>query len=356
MIEIGSEFWIDEELERLDLNTPSWLELGTDNRLLLSGRTAIDYVLRDILTDRRINKVYFPSYCCQSMLQPFIDHNIQVVFYDVYHEDGLKFNINANQECDIFFAMNYFGFSKGRMDDYIERFKQRDVIVIEDITHSFLSGKSYNNRSQYLIASLRKWFPVLSGGLAVKTSGNFNIEINEGTLTEMISIRRSAMLEKGRYIHGDTTINKDRFLEKYKFANSMLKDAYQLYSIDKQSRRILQETNLQSIISDRKNNAMVLYEKLSEIKNLRFLFPELESNDCPIFVPILLSNSIERNNLREHLIKKGIYCPVHWPKPVILDEYDTSNTYDKELSLVIDQRYSYEDIQYLIRRLKQFYE
>lgn len=357
MIEIGSEFWITRETyKEYDLKIPSWLELGSDNKLLLSGRTAIDYVLKDIQKNKKVETVYFPSYCCQSMLQPFIDSGINIVFYDVYFEDELTFNINVNQECDIFFAMNYFGFLKGRMDSYIEEFKQRNIIVVEDSTHSLLSDKSNNNQSDYVIASLRKWFAILSGGLAVKTHGQFDIDASEETFVDMVGIRKIAMLEKGRYMNGDTSIEKARFLDKYRTSNNMLNKNYSLYSIDKESHQILQTTDLKTIIVNRKNNAKVLYEELLKNKRLKLLFPELESNDCPIFVPIILENKKERNMLREHLIKNDIYCPVHWPQPDILNKGNTNNINDKELSLINDQRYDYNDIEYLIRRINQIYE
>lgn len=263
MKEIGSEFWLTKDSEEIyDYKLPSWLNLGIDNKLLLSGRTAIDFVLRDILENREINSVYFPSYCCQSMLQPFIDHGIDIIFYDVDYEDKLRFNINTRQECDIFFAMNYFGFSKGRMDCYIETFKKRNIIVIEDSTHSLLSAKSYNTQSDYIVASLRKWFPIISGGIAIKTSEKFNIKQKDGTLEEMISIRELAMLQKGRYLNGDNSIEKVDFLGKYRSANEMLKRKYPLYCIDRNSYKILRNLNVESVIRKRKENAKKIYKNL----------------------------------------------------------------------------------------------
>lgn len=358
MIEIGSEFWLTEEEKSTpyDPIIPVGLELGEDNRFLLSGRTAIDYVLRDILKDREIKTVYFPSYCCESMLQPFVDKDIQVIFYDVCYESELTFNINTSQECDIFFAMNYFGFSKGRMDGYIDLFKQKNAIVIEDSTHSILSTHSHNRKSDYIVASLRKWFSLLSGGLAVKIHGKFRVEGENGSLTEMVKIKKLAMLEKGKYINGDNSINKTEFLEKYSTANRMLKDNYSLYGIDQESHQILQEIDLKNIVNIRKKNSDILYRDLLKSKKVTMLFPKLEDADCPLFVPIILGSDRERNNLRKHLINNNIYCPVHWPKPDMLSGKNKTNLYHKGLSLIIDQRYDSIHMQHLVRRIEQFYE
>ena len=357
MREIGSEFWLEDiEEKTFELKPPLWLNVETDNKFLLSGRTAIDYVLRDIKSNNVINNVYFPSYCCQSMIQPFIDHDINVVFYDVKYEGQLNFNINTAQECDVFFAMNYFGFSKGRMDKYIEIFKQRNIIVIEDATHSLLSDNPYNANSDYIVASLRKWLPIISGGLAIKTKDAFNINFKNKTLQKMIKERKQAMKEKGMYIFDKNSINKKGFLKKYKNANEMLNKDYSLYNIDDYSYEIIQNLNLDLIISKRKKNAKFLYEKLTKINKYNLIFPEIEYEDCPIFVPIVFNDISERNNLREHLTKNNIYCPVHWPKPDKLDCVSSKSIYSKELSLVVDQRYDKSDMEYLVRRIEKFYD
>ncbi|WP_350019929.1 hypothetical protein [Priestia flexa] len=359
MKEIGSEYWIEEvkgkEFKRV--KTPSWLNLGNVNEYLLSGRTAIDFVLKDILYRKKVSTVYFPSYCCQSMLQPFIDNNIHIEIYNVYNtSSGLKFDIDINRKCDIFFAMNYFGYSNGRMDYYIETFKRREVIIIEDITHSLLSSNSYNNHSDYRIASLRKWFPVISGGIAAKADSSFNIEVRNNTLDEMIVVRKNAMLDKARYINGDTTINKQDFLKKYSDANKMLNENYSLYKIDNYSLRILNEINLQEIIKVRRKNAQVIHEFINKTKYIKPMFPTLTEDDCPIFIPVLLDENI-RNQLRGYLIKHNIYYPIHWPKPDMV-KYPPAciSIYDLELSLICDQRYDVYNIKNSINEIKRFFK
>ncbi|MEG8980159.1 hypothetical protein U8Y98_25965 [Priestia megaterium] len=359
MKEIGSEYWIGEvESKEFKLaQVPSWLDIGNANEYLLSGRTAIDLVLKDILYDKKVSTVYFPSYCCQSMLQPFIDNDIQIELYNVYSTNsGLKFEIDINHKCDIFFAMNYFGYSDGRMDYYIENFNKREVIVIEDVTHSLLSPNSYNNKSDYRVASLRKWFPVFSGGLAAKSNGNFNIKASNHTLDEMIMVRKNAMFDKARYMNRDTTVKKDDFLQKYSVANKMLNENYSLYKIDDDSFRILNEINIKKIIEVRRKNAQVIHDFIKETNEIKPMFPNLTEDDCPIFIPVLLNENI-RNHLREYLIKHKVYYPIHWPKPEIVKYHSTCmSIYDIELSLICDQRYNDYDIKDSINEIKRFFK
>ena len=128
------------------------------------------------------------------MLQAFQDNNIEIEFYDVSYNNKLSYNINLETECDIFYAMNYFGFEETRMDYYIEKFAAQKTIIIEDITHSLLGEKSYNSKSNYMIASLRKWFPVITGGIAIKRDGKFQIEDNHfGTNLKIYTAKKKAM-------------------------------------------------------------------------------------------------------------------------------------------------------------------
>lgn len=159
-MEIGSEYWKCEE--KLNSNNTKFWDFGKDNKFTLSGRTSIYYVLENIISENKIKKAYLPSYSCDSMAQPFLDLGIEVVYYDVYYNKGLKYNINFDEDIDIFLAMNYFGYSSTNMDIYIKKFKEKGKIIIEDITHSILSSKIYSEFSDYLVGSLRKWFPIAS--------------------------------------------------------------------------------------------------------------------------------------------------------------------------------------------------
>lgn len=109
-MEIGSEYW--ELNEELKSDNKEFWNIGKDVRFTLSGRTSIYYVLKNILLNKNVQKVYMPSYCCSSMTQAFVDLGIEVEYYDVYFNEGLKYNIDFEEDCDIFFAMNYFGYSR----------------------------------------------------------------------------------------------------------------------------------------------------------------------------------------------------------------------------------------------------
>ena len=348
MFEIGSEFWLEDLKNTLNKNT---FEIGKDNKFVFSGRTAIDFVIQDIQTYKKINTVYFPSYCCDSMLEPFIKNKIKIEFYDVLYTNKLEYKINTNKKCDIFFAISYFGYNKTNMDKYIEQFKKNNVIVIEDITHRLFSQRSHSNKADYLIASLRKWGPLISGGIAIKLKEKFNERIFlKKANQEIINLKKEAMIEKAKYINGDLEIKKESFLNKYKEFNEYLINNYANYEIDNFSLKILKNMPVDTMIKRRKENAYIIYNELKDVKEVKFLC-EFNKDDCLLFVPIFIENSNKIENLRRQLIDRKIYIPSHWEKSsYILD--NTCNIYGREMSLICDQRYSIDTIKKYMKIIK----
>ena len=124
--EIGSEFWFDFE--------PKDIACNSQEILVLSGRTAIDVILKDILKSRKIRNVYLPAYCCDSMIDPFIRNGIDVKLYDIDFDGGLQYLIDEDTETDIFYVNNYFGYENTISNKIIEHFKHKGAIIIYDKT------------------------------------------------------------------------------------------------------------------------------------------------------------------------------------------------------------------------------
>ena len=198
MREIGSEFWLEYSDENLPEEVGSPFFLGDDNAYVLSGRTAIDFVLDDIA--QPVRSVYMPSYCCDSMLQPFVDRDTELYFYDVISSSvGLEYVVDHDKDVDLFFATSYFGYGCTTMDAHVETFKSRNIVVIEDITHRLLCERSHCKSADYLVSSLRKWFPIPSGGLAVKMNGRFRSRDLAPPPVELLSKKVRAMRKKAEY-------------------------------------------------------------------------------------------------------------------------------------------------------------
>jgi hypothetical protein len=316
--EIGSEF------HKMPFEEGHGLDLPRPGSLVFSGRTAIETVLRQIPD---VHTAFLPSYCCDSMIVPFRDAGIEVKFYQVDWNNGLKVEIKGS--ADIFLWCNYFGF-KNEMPEF-------NGVIIEDITHSMLSMTSSHPHSDYLVASLRKWEPVNCGGYcSVQIDG-------EVPSDEFVRLKSAAMDLKKDYLEDMDPEKKPQFLSMFGESNHWLAEHYSGLSIDSSSREYLERADIKQQRRIRQENARTLYEGLNG--KVQFMFP-VENMDCPLFVPLLLPN---RNEVRAHLTKNEIYCPVHWPKP----EGCESNIYDLELSLICDQRYGIEDMKRIVSVIQE---
>ena len=338
MREIGSEFWTVDLNKNYD-NNLDFLKFGKDFRLLMSGRTAIDFVLKDFKDNKKV--VYMPDYCCESMIQPFKDNGYKIVYYNVDIVNN-SYCIDIDFNCSVFFAMSYFGYSISNMDKYIEQFSYRGVVVIEDITHRFLCDINHCKSSTYMIASLRKWFPIISGAVAIKFTGVFKVDISDYTIDEdLVSKRKKAMNLKRQFIDGKFD-DKNYFLNLYSESNKAIK-YYNNKKIDELSFDILKHLDINIIKKTRIENCNKIESLISKNQKTKLLY-KYNKGDCPLFVPIVLYN---RDFIRNELVNNGIFLPVHWP-----NEIDSKNSiYDSELSLVCDQRYNTNDIEEYIKKL-----
>lgn len=306
---------------------------------VFSGRTAIETVL---LNQKNIKKALLPSYCCDSMIDPFRVAGIEVAFYDVYYDETLRVQVKLQNDIDLILWCNYFGFEH-EMPDFTD-FLQRGGILVEDITHSFMSKNPYHKEAQYLVASIRKWFPILSGGFCATNMEHFGYRPKKEVPTVYIDTKKNAMIRKAMYLENGDEGKKDLFLSEFSQSNTWLKENYEGLKIDEESMKIIQVTDFDSVRKKRIDNAKIIYEKLKLNNNVQALFP-IEDMQCPLFVPIMFKNSTDRGIVRNKLIEHKIYCPIHWPKP---NESCESNIYDRELSLICDQRYDADDIEYMM--------
>lgn len=348
--EIGSHFEIDDNIELKGNQYTDWLPNLGDATYTFSGRSAIELAILDIKQFREIKSCYMPSYCCNSMLQPFIKNNINVEFYEVnFSEDvGLTYDIDKNKNCDIFFAMSYFGLEIYQLDDVIQKFSEQNKIIIEDITHRLLSQTSFSKNADYCIASLRKWFPVASGGYITKNNGVLYKKPNLSS-ERLVNEKIKAMYSKKKYLEGND-ISKDEFLQSFKRFELIIKDIDSNYKIDDFSLKIISSIDVEDVRLKRRRNAKVLYEGINMYSNIAPLIPlpDFEEN-TPLFVPIVLLDG-KRDDLQSALIKNDIYCPIHWPQ----EEYINSNIPEIELSLICDQRYSIQDMEYILDVINQW--
>lgn len=354
--EIGSEFWdvptCDDENNLFPENA-EWF---------LSGRSALRAIIRDIEKNRArnvesprslrstksVSHVALPSWCCDSIIKPFLDARIEVLFYSVYFANDLIQDIRF--DCDILLLMDYFGYSSQppNLSDY-------EGVVIRDVTHSIFSN-TYSD-ADYYFGSLRKWCGFWTGGFAwtrdkhsLLLTPSQEIESGEHTkifVNDYVTFREKAMKVKERYING-LEAKKD-YLAIFNEAEMYLEESVDVLPSTERDIQLAKRLNTDNIKKQRRANAYVLMENLPREW---LIFPKMKDTDCPMFVPILVPH---RNELKTYLIENEIYCPVHWPMSEFHGNLDegTAFLYENEISLVCDQRYGEEDMERAIKIIKR---
>lgn len=336
MREIGSEFWLESE--------PQTLSCDRGGIYVLSGRTAIDLIIQDIISTKQVINVYMPAWCCDSMLTPFVAHGIHVVFYDVGHTESTEIFCHTDG-TDIFYVTNYFGYENSLPVETVKKFKEQGSIILYDRTHSFLmENDPYLALADYSFASIRKWMGVVCGAMV---NGVKNVQLKP---YPYLKCKEQAMRMKKAFINGDSSIDKQAFLNLYSEFGHHLAEDYQNYEIDDLSYALYKTEDLSAIRRKRRENAQYLHEHLKGVK----FIGELTENTVPLFVPVFFETTEQRNAVRKKLIEAQIYCPIHWPKPTQIPAYYKVNKiYDTELSLICDQRYNVDDMQRIVEVINE---
>ena len=354
--EIGSEFWQYSSSNKLTHQIPQWLNWGKENRLLASGRTALDHIICDIKATSTFKTVYMPSYCCHTMIEPFISNEVEVLFYDVVvNENGeLDYHIDYQVNCDVVFIMSYLGYSSYDFSDIIEGIKNtKGKIIIEDATHSLFQKQAFNTNSDYIFASFRKWMAIPGGSLASKMKDDFNIDLPTKIHEEYVNLRVEGMRLKQAYM-SKSNMDKKSFLQIFNEAEVLLDRDYKSYTIDDLSFSIIVQIDKNKLRSKRIANANHLIEGITKHSHIKPLFNKVDANDCPLFVPIILKAGC-RDSIKRYLIENKVYCPVHWPKSDLHKLNQKSELiYVQILSIPCDQRYGIQDINEIICLINDF--
>lgn len=354
--EIGSEFsysieTLIENLYSTNENLNSFLNITEENILYLNtGRSAIKYLVENIL-EKKYSKILLPSYLCESIIKAISSSNIDIDFYKV--DKNLDINIkDIKSKLDRYtciFIINYFGFEHKK--ETIKQLNEirKNNVIIEDCTHSILSKIS--QLGHYQIASMRKWIGIPDGSIIV--SREHNIRSNIDLVYDRFMVNRLlGQLSKNEYIEGKN-IEKSKFLNLINDAEKYYDSNFKISRISEISKTILNNQNYNEIIDIRRKNYIYLLENIINLSIIEPIYKDIPDSVCPIG---FITKSKERDQLRSYLASNGIYCPVHWEIPEkVSNDYNESFKLSKNiLTIPCDQRYTLDDMEYIIKKLKDY--
>ena len=342
MSEVGSEF--GECSIALGKNEYSKI-VDYPFRYVLSGRTGLYMIAEELKAT--VKKILLPNYCCGTMIAPFSIHGYDVLFYDAFDTD----KVIVDNETQAILIMSYFGFMSDKIYNFALRCKSVGKIIIIDATQTAFSHSDLYQLADYIIVSYRKWFDCLCA--VVYSKDGFKTSIMACSNNFFNKTWRSAARKKRDYLNGFIK-NKKEYLTLYAIANQNLSSDYVGYTADVSEIYIMNNVDSYMLRKSRRDNAEFLIKEVKKLINqykVQLIFDNIEAEDCPLFLPILVDEG-QREVIRNFLITHKIYCPIHWP----IDErypYQTTSYHRRELSLICDQRYGIREMQQQAFMLRQ---
>ena len=321
------------------------------NYYLNSGRSAIYLSLMIIKSKIKNFKAFLPYYSCPSILQPFKELNIEIIFYGMGSDLSTPFNLPKNIDNSVFFFIHYFGFKNLNIIKFLNRHKKNsnNFYIIEDLVQTCLSTHYRNSIGDFKISSFRKFLPVPDGALLstnYKSNLKFLIPDFEYIAYQITSkeLRRSSLFE-------------DLYLDLYSRAENILDKKTNLNEISFFSKNIIKKINLNYIKKKRYLNWMRLnLFFMDRDKKFERIYKKINKYDVPLSYPVIIKNN-KRDKFLKYLNKNRVFCAIHWnlkygkKYKLYYEEYLISKSI---VSIPIDHRINNNDLTRLMGIIDEF--
>jgi len=344
-VEVGSEFYHNSvtkgknEYQKLSVYP---------HRYLVSGITGLGLIANELKNTSR--SILVPDYCCSSMIRPFMEQGLEVSFYDAFNLN----HVEIADDVDAVLAIDYFGFISKDTLAFSQKCKEQGKLLVVDATQTAFSYAKTYELADYIIVSYRKWFDSLCA--VVYNKNGFTVPESTTEYSVYLDAWRQAAILKEKYIKFSEG-EKQNFLDLYALANKLLHNEYEGFKTRDSEIEIMLTADSASLRATRRANAQLLMDEvkaLSETYDIQLLYHDIEEEDCPLFVPIIV-NENKRHFIHLELVKSNVYCPCHWP--VNRNYLNRETRYSRsEISLVCDQRYGTDEMRMQISALSRALE
>lgn len=289
---------------------------------LNSGRNCLAYLIES----RNIKRIAIPKFLCDSVSDICKKYNLDIRYYSI-GKDFLP-QILQHEDGEWIYLVNYYG----QIDNnQIVKFKQKYENIIVDNVQAFFQMPLGDTDTIY---TCRKFFGVPDGAF-LYTDKKLNCDLENDVSMNRISHLLGRLEENANKHYSEYIINEEAFINLPIRKMSLLTENL-LRSIDYKIVQITRERNFLYL-----DNKLGVYNKL-----------KLQVPVGAFMYPLYLANGAD---IRKKLQEEKIYIPTLWP-----DVFDVCNESDLEydmakniLPIPCDQRYSLEDMEYMVSEVEK---
>lgn len=281
-----------------------------------------------------------PAYLCESMVEAIPESSIN--YYAITSSLTAKDTswIKNVSKGDMVLIIDYFGFDLFR--ETMAAVKKKGAWTVQDAAHSLLStfDRTY---ADFVLYSPRKLLGVPDGGILQTRCSKDLSSIKLSPAPADLAMKSiKAFINRTLFDQGGNTI----WFEDYQESERANHAGYYRMS-DITSNLLSSAINYEGPARQRRLN----YERLADALSDVALFKSLPSDVVPLGFPVLLDN---RNQVRESLYEKNIFCPIHWEiGDFVSDAFPTSHMISNQiLTLLCDQRLSEDLLATMIKTVK----
>lgn len=288
------------------------------------GRNALAYLLRA----RKIKKLWIPKYICDSVIKLCERESVKYTFYHIGVDFRLSDDIELRDNEWLYFVNYYSQFDNNQISEVVQKYSR----VIVDNAQSYFQEPLPHVDTLY---TCRKWFGVPDGAFL------YTDALLEEDLPQDVSFERM------NYLLGRYERTASEYYSEY-VANNKLFEIEPIKSISKLTWNLLHGIDYSTVLQIRTDNFTFLDKCFRRINKLKL-------KTTAFMYPLMIDNGSE---LRKKLQMEKIYIPTLWPAvfDITISEDSEYKMAKNILPLPIDQRYTVDDMRYLVKRIQELSE
>lgn len=297
--------------------------LYSDGIKLNCGRNALAYLIEA----KDIKAIAIPKFMCDSCDSVLKKYDVLVRYYSI--DMNFKFQDMNLKQDEWLYVVNYYG---QLSNDFISELKDKYVNIIVDNSQAYFQEPIENVDTFY---TCRKFFGVADGAILYTNK----------VLTR--SILQDESYSRMNFLLGRFERSASEFYQEYVQNNKFFADE-PIKTMSKLTENLLGGIDYVLVEKKRTENFTYLHDNLKEVNKLSISIPK-----GAFMYPLYIDRGEE---IRKKLQEEKIYIPMLWPAVCnrctsYEIEYDMAKNI---LPLPIDQRYSIQEMDIIIRKMKEW--